>query len=125
MDADTPRGLLKEGWAADITVFNPDTVQDHADFTDSAAYSTGIDWVFVNGVAVKENGQMVPLPLRLVAEPGKVLLHTKDMVSRPQPGYDARPQAQQATRKGAPALPMLPVLAAVALAAVVARRRRR
>ena len=124
-DASTPRGLLKEGWAADVVVFDPNTVQDHATFTDAAAYSTGIDWVFVNGVAVKKDGAMIPVPLRLVAEPGKVLLHTKDMASRPQPGYDARPRAQAKQAPHESPLPALLPALAVAAAALWMQRRRR
>ncbi|MPY69031.1 MAG: amidohydrolase family protein [Alphaproteobacteria bacterium] len=48
------RGLLREGWRADITVFDPDTVAERATYQDPHRYATGIDAVFVNGVSVLE-----------------------------------------------------------------------
>jgi N-acyl-D-amino-acid deacylase len=50
------RGLLKPGWYADVVVFDPDSIQDHATFEDPAQYSTGILHVFVNGTLVLYNG---------------------------------------------------------------------
>lgn len=52
------RGLLQEGFYADITVFNPDTVMDHATSQNSNQLSTGIEHVFVNGVAVVKAGRV-------------------------------------------------------------------
>lgn len=46
------RGLLKEGLAADIVVFDPKTVRENATFTDPHRYATGFTLVLVNGVAV-------------------------------------------------------------------------
>ena len=46
------RGLLKEGFAADIVVFNPDTVIDNATFDDPHRYSDGMPHVLVNGEPV-------------------------------------------------------------------------
>lgn len=51
------RGELREGWRADITVFNPATVQDNAEFKDPHHYATGITHLFVNGVAVVKDEQ--------------------------------------------------------------------
>ena len=54
------KGRLKIGADADITVFNPATVKDEADFAKGLQFSTGIDHVLVNGVPVVHNGQTVP-----------------------------------------------------------------
>ena len=43
------RGRIREGAFADIVVFDPDKIQDHATFTKPHAYSTGFDFVIVNG----------------------------------------------------------------------------
>lgn len=50
------RGLLHEGYFADIVVFDPDTVSDHATYAEPHQLSTGIDHVFVNGTAVVREG---------------------------------------------------------------------
>jgi N-acyl-D-amino-acid deacylase len=52
----TRRGRVVPGCYADVVVFNPDTVQDTATFTDPHSYSTGIDAVVVNGQVALENG---------------------------------------------------------------------
>ena len=51
------RGLLREGYAADVVVFDPATVQDAATFEKPHAYATGIPYVLVNGVIVVKNGE--------------------------------------------------------------------
>ena len=43
------RGLLAAGYKADIAVFNPDTVQDNATYAAPFAYSSGVEYVIVNG----------------------------------------------------------------------------
>ncbi|MGB8455705.1 MAG: D-aminoacylase [Anaerocolumna sp.] len=49
------RGLLKQGFYADITLFNPDTVLDKGTFTDPIQYPAGIEYVLVNGqIAVRD-----------------------------------------------------------------------
>lgn len=50
------RGLIKEGWHADITVFDPEKVQDKATYTEPKQYSVGVDYVIVNGSVALENG---------------------------------------------------------------------
>jgi N-acyl-D-amino-acid deacylase len=61
------RGLLKEGYWADITIFNPETIRDRSTYTDPHQHSEGITHVLVNGVPVIDGGTMTG---RL---PGKVL----------------------------------------------------
>jgi dihydroorotase/N-acyl-D-amino-acid deacylase len=52
------RGLLQEGLFADIAVFNPDTVIDHSTYDNPNQLSTGVEYVFVNGVAVVSGGKV-------------------------------------------------------------------
>lgn len=51
------RGLLKEGYAADIVVFDFDNIIDKGDYTDPKQYPVGINHVLVNGELVIENGE--------------------------------------------------------------------
>ena len=51
------RGSLKPGYYADLVIFDPDKVTDHATFDSPHQYSTGIDEVFVNGVQVLKGGE--------------------------------------------------------------------
>jgi N-acyl-D-amino-acid deacylase len=53
----TDRGVLRVGAAADIVVFNDREIRDRADFTNPHQFSTGVDYVFVNGVAEVSAGQ--------------------------------------------------------------------
>ncbi|MCB1321473.1 MAG: amidohydrolase family protein, partial [Leptospiraceae bacterium] len=48
----TDRGLLKENYHADITIFDPATVTDNATFQHSQQYPSGIPFVLVNGIPV-------------------------------------------------------------------------
>ena len=52
------RGILQEGFFADIAVFNPDSVIDRATYENPNQLSTGVEYVFVNGVAVVKNGKV-------------------------------------------------------------------
>lgn len=52
----TDRGLLKEGMAADILIFDPNEVRDVSTFEKPHAYSAGFTSVIVNGQVVAENG---------------------------------------------------------------------
>jgi N-acyl-D-amino-acid deacylase len=54
----TDRGLLKPGFKADITIFNPDTIIDRSTFEDPTHYSTGVEHVLVNGRAVVSGGKI-------------------------------------------------------------------
>lgn len=50
-------GLLREGYRASITVFDPETVKDEATFTDPHRFPTGIPYVIVNGTLVVDKGK--------------------------------------------------------------------
>lgn len=52
------RGLIREGFAADLLIFNPENLRDNATFENPHSYSEGFDWVFVNGTAVIEEGEL-------------------------------------------------------------------
>jgi dihydroorotase/N-acyl-D-amino-acid deacylase len=65
------RGLLREGYLADVVVFDPETVGDRATFEDPHQLSTGIRDVWVNGTRVLANGQHTgATPGRVVRGPG-------------------------------------------------------
>lgn len=53
---ETPRGLIREGFSADILIFDPANVRDTATFENPHTYAEGFDWVFVNGVSLIEEG---------------------------------------------------------------------
>jgi len=65
------RGLLREGFFADVVVFDPATIQDHATFVEPHQYATGVHHVFVNGTQVIEHGEHTGAkPGRVVRGPG-------------------------------------------------------
>ncbi len=65
------RGLLREQYFADVVVFDPETIQDHATFVDPHQYATGMVHVFVNGVQVLAGGEHTgATPGRVVRGPG-------------------------------------------------------
>jgi N-acyl-D-amino-acid deacylase len=51
------RGLLKKGYKADIVVFNPDTIIDHATYDNPAQLATGVEDVIVNGGFAVRDGK--------------------------------------------------------------------
>lgn len=51
------RGFIREGYAADLVVFDPDSVQDHATYEQPHQYATGISHVLVNGIVALANGE--------------------------------------------------------------------
>lgn len=53
----TSRGLLREGFAADIVIFDEKTVKDLSTFEQPHQYSTGFTFVLVNGVLTVEDGK--------------------------------------------------------------------
>ena len=65
------RGLLSPGYYADVVVFDPETIADHATFDEPHQYSTGVSDVWVNGVRVLNQGVHTnALPGRFVKGPG-------------------------------------------------------
>ncbi len=65
------RGELKEGYFADIVIFDPMTIQDHATFAEPHQLATGVIHVFVNGTQVLRDGEHTgALPGRFVRGPG-------------------------------------------------------
>ena len=65
------RGVLKEGYVADVTVFDPEKVIDKATYTDPMQFSEGIPFVIVGGTSVVEDSQV------LKGKAGKVLRFKK------------------------------------------------
>lgn len=64
------RGLIKEGYKADIVIFNPDTVKDTATYSEPRRHPEGISHIFVNGRPVIIDGILGG------ERPGRVLLKT-------------------------------------------------
>ena len=65
------RGSLKPGYYADVVVFNPATIADHATFEKPKQLATGVDEVFVNGMQVLRDGKHTGAkPGRVVRGPG-------------------------------------------------------
>ena len=65
------RGRLVVGHAADVVVFDPAGVADHATFEDPHRYATGMVHVFVNGVQVLDAGEHTgATPGQVVRGPG-------------------------------------------------------
>jgi N-acyl-D-aspartate/D-glutamate deacylase len=65
------RGVLKAGMWADVVVFDPDRLTDKATFESPNQLSVGMDEVFVNGVAVIQDGKGTSaLPGKILRGPG-------------------------------------------------------
>ena len=63
------RGFLKEGYFADITIFDPAVIIDQATYTDPFHYNKGIIYVIVNGKIVLDHDRHTG------ARPGRALRH--------------------------------------------------
>ena len=61
------RGALKPGYFADIVIFDPGEISDHATFENPHQYASGVRYVFVNGVQVLRDGEHTG------AKPGQVV----------------------------------------------------
>ncbi|MGI9224411.1 MAG: N-acyl-D-amino-acid deacylase family protein [Woeseiaceae bacterium] len=73
------RGELREGYYADVVVFDADTIQDHATFVEPHQYATGMVHVFVNGEQVLKDGNHTgATPGRVVRGPGWVNYQSSD-----------------------------------------------
>jgi len=65
------RGYLKAGYYADVVVFDPTTIADHATYDAPRQFSTGVDDVLVNGVEIVRDGKHTGAkPGRFVVGPG-------------------------------------------------------
>jgi N-acyl-D-amino-acid deacylase len=67
------KGLLKEGFDADILIFDPKTILDRSTYEDPTQNPEGISWVIVNGEIAVENGKVTG------AASGKVLRHSTSL----------------------------------------------
>jgi N-acyl-D-amino-acid deacylase len=66
------RGLLKSGYKADLAIFDPETIRENSTHSDAFQYSTGTEFVIVNGRIGIENGEYTG------ALAGKLLLLTEN-----------------------------------------------
>jgi N-acyl-D-amino-acid deacylase len=67
------RGLLREGYFADVVVFDPQTIADRATYQQPHQYAVGVRHVFVNGVQILKDGEHTGAkPGRALWGPGKV-----------------------------------------------------
>lgn len=66
------RGMLSGGYKADIVIFDPETVRDNSTYADAHQYSSGVEYVILNGKISIENGEYND------ALNGKVLLLTEN-----------------------------------------------
>jgi N-acyl-D-amino-acid deacylase len=65
------RGLLRDGYLADVVIFDPDEIGDRATYEEPHQYSVGMVHVFVNGAQVLEDGEHTgATPGRVVRGPG-------------------------------------------------------
>jgi N-acyl-D-amino-acid deacylase len=65
------RGLVEQGYYADLVVFDPDRIEDHATFDEPHRYATGVSDVVVNGTLALRDGEPTgALPGRVVRGPG-------------------------------------------------------
>ncbi|RPJ85691.1 MAG: hypothetical protein EHM13_00320 [Acidobacteria bacterium] len=73
------RGLVKEGYAADLVVFDPAKVADKATYEQPRQFPVGFSHVVVNGVAVMRDGELTG------AKPGQLLAKRQAQKTTPAP----------------------------------------
>ncbi len=78
------RGFITPGMVADVAVFDPETIIDHATYEDPAQYSTGVRHVLVNGLVALRDG--APTGERA----GRAIARSFHMPSRPMSTATAR-----------------------------------
>jgi N-acyl-D-aspartate/D-glutamate deacylase len=61
------RGILREGYYADISIFDSENIRDLATFENPHQYAEGVEFVIVNGVLVLDDGEVTD------ARPGQIL----------------------------------------------------
>mgnify|MGYP000721971928 CR=1 FL=1 len=67
------RGAIREGWFADLSIFDFSKIKDNATFTDPHQYSSGIKEVIVNGELVLSNGEHTGnFPGKIIRGPGYI-----------------------------------------------------
>ena len=67
------RGFLKEGYFADVVIFDPKKVKDNATFNNPIKYANGVEDVFVNGKQVLKNGIHTDIfPGKFIRGPGYI-----------------------------------------------------
>ncbi len=74
------RGMIREGYAADLAVIDLDRIEDRATFFEPHRYAAGIDYVMVNGRFVVDGGDLTG------ALPGRVLVPGRGIVAPPPAG---------------------------------------
>ena len=79
------RGNIREGAYADLVLFNPATVIDHATFEKPFELSTGIEKVFVSGTLVWDHSKPTG------AKPGKVISASADSGTKPAAAPPKKP----------------------------------
>jgi N-acyl-D-amino-acid deacylase len=67
------RGLIREGFAADVIVFDANALEDRSTYDDGKALAVGMEHVLVNGIPVLVNGERTP------ARPGRGLKHASQI----------------------------------------------
>ena len=81
--------MLHQGYFADVVVFDPRTVQDHATYERPHQLSTGVDEVWINGMEALHNGTATGAAQRT--------LRSRPRLERGYPGGGCRASSQQWT----------------------------
>ena len=83
------RGLLRPGLFADVTLFDPNTVIDQSTYLEPFQYSTGIEYVIVNGQLVLERGRQTHV------HAGTRLAARSDEARTPSTPHEKKPASDQ------------------------------